>query len=1062
MRLSSGEDRVAAHGGGGGYRDAESLFRTKPISEIRNVELATKKQIQQKQEELRQLVGTRYRDLIDSADSIVLMKSSCESISSNISSIHSHILSLSLSAETATTPKLANPNPNRLKIYGIACRVKYLVDTPENIWGCLDESMFLEAATRYVRAKHVQYILLDVNKEVDHLNFPLLQHQCQIVESFKLQISQRGRERLLDNGLGIQAYADALAAVAVIDELDPEQVLGLFLETRKTWILQTLGGNANFTSSDVVSVFCQVMKVIQITVAQVGELFLQVLNDMPLFYKVILASPPASQLFGGIPNPDEEVRLWKLFRDKLESVMVILDKDYIAKTCFSWLRECGGEIVNKINGKFLIDTITTGKELGLAEKSIRETMDSKQVLEGSLDWLKSVFGSEIELPWSRIRELILKADSDLWDEIFEDAFVRRMKMIIDSGFEDLSRVVNVANSIQVIGGDNSGELVDFQAYLNRPSTGGGVWFIEPNSTVKKAGVVLGHKALPEDNDFQNCLNAYFGLEVSRIRDAVDSCCQNVLEDLLSFLESPKAPLRLKDLAPYLQNKCYESMSTILMELKRELDNLYAAIESGTESVPTAIIVERSLFIGRLLFAFQNHSKHIPVILGSPRFWAKETVAAVFDKLSPLLRQSRVATDSSMADSPGKQIPTGSRRQTLAATAALLGTNESESPKLEELTRTTRDLCIRAHSLWITWLSDELSFILSRDLGKDDGLSATTSLRGWEETVVKQEQSDESESEMKISLPSMPSLYIISFLCRACEEIHRIGGHVLDKSILQKFSSHLLEKVIGIYRNFLSTIEAHESQVSEKGVLQVLFDLRFSADVLSGGDSNINESSKNSKAKFSFRRKQDQSQTKSHMREHVDGLINRFSQRLDPIDWLTYEPYLRENEKQAYVRHAVLFGFFVQLNRMYTDTVQKLPTNSESNIMRCSTVPRFKYLPISAPALSSRATTKTSAPILLDEISSRATWKAYTNGELSGNINLDDNSSFGVATPFLKSFMQVGSRFGESTLKLGSMLTDGQVGIFKDRSASAMSTFGDILPAQAAGLLSSFTTARADS
>lgn len=28
-----------------------------------------------------------------------------------------------------------------------------------------------------------------------------------------------------------------------------------------------------------------------------------------------------------------------------------------------------------------------------------------------------------------------------------------------------------------------------------------------------------------------------------------------------------------------------------------------------------------------------------------------------------------------------------------------------------------------------------------------------------------------------------------------------------------------------------------------------------------------------------------------------------------------------------------------------DTVQKLPTNSESNIMRCSTVPRFKYLPI---------------------------------------------------------------------------------------------------------------------
>ncbi|KAL5843078.1 hypothetical protein ACOSQ3_013681 [Xanthoceras sorbifolium] len=1054
---SSAAEERAASLSGGGYRDAESLFRTKPISEIRNVELTTRKQIQEKQEELRQLVGTRYRDLIDSADSIVLMKSSCDSISSNISSIHSHILSLS-----AETPKLVNPNPNRLKIYGIACRVKYLVDTPENIWGCLDESMFFDSAARYVRAKHVQHILLDVNKDIDHLNFPLLQHQCQIVESFKAQISQRSRERLLDKGLGIHAYADALAAVAVIDELEPKQVLALFLETRKAWILQTLSGNV--ASSDAIFVFCEVLRIIQISVAQVGELFLQVLNDMPLFYKVILGSPPASQLFGGIPNPDEEVRLWKSFRDKLESTMVTLDKDYIAKTCFTWLRYCGGEIVSKINGKFLIDAIGSGQDLGLAEKLIRETMDSKEVLQGSLEWLKSVFGSEIELPWSRIRELILEDNSDLWDEIFEDAFVRRMKLVIDSGFEDLTKVVNVADSIRAIGGDYSGELIDIQAYLNRPSSGGGVWFIEPNNTLKKGGLVLGHKASPEGNDFQTCLNAFFGPEVSRIRDAVDNCCQSILEDLLSFLESPKAALRLKDLAPYLQNKCYESMSTILTELKRELDNLYAAMENGTASgqpVPSAIIVEKSLFIGRLLFAFQNHSKHIPVILGSPRFWGKENVAVVFDKLSHILRQTKTYSDSPMAESPGKSTPTGSKRQSSSAISALLGANESASPKLEELTRTIRELCIRAHNLWISWLSDELSLILSRDLGRDDGLSATSPLRGWEETVVKQEQSDENQSEMKILLPSMPSLYIISFLCRACEEIHRIGGHVLDKSILKKFASRLLEKVIGIYKDFLSTIEGRGSQVSEKGVLQVLLDLRFTADVLSGGECNMNDdSSKNSKAKFPFRRKQDQSQTKSVIGEHVDGLMNHYSQRLDPIDWLTYEPYLRENERQAYLRHAVLFGFFVQLNRMYTDTVQKLPTNSESNILRCSTIPRFKYLPISAPALSSRATTKTSIPAALDDISSRGSWKAYTNGELSREIHLDDSSSFGVAAPFLKSFMQVGSRFGESTLKLGSILTDGQVGIFKDRSA-AMSTFGDILPAQAAGLLSSFTATRSD-
>ncbi|KAA3453157.1 conserved oligomeric Golgi complex subunit 1-like [Gossypium australe] len=997
-------------------RDAESLFRANPISEIRNVESTTNKQIQDKKEELRQLVGTRYRDLIDSADSILHMKSASESISSNISSLHRCIRSLSVS-DLEPSPKLqSSPNNTaRLRIYGIACRVKYLVDTPENIWGCLDESMFLEAAARYIRAKHVHSNLMLPDGDLDHSilsNFPLLQHQWQIVDSFKVQISQRSRERLLDRGLSVAAYADALAAVAVIDELDPEQVLGLFLEARKTWILHTLtasAGNANATSSTAISAFCDVLSIIQVTVAQVGELFLHVMSDMPLFYKVILGSPPASQLFGGIPNPDDEIRLWKSFRDKLESVTVMLHKTFISGTCWSWLRDCGARITSKINGRYLIDGISSGQDLRAAEKSIRLTMESKEVLQGSLEWLKSVFGSDIELPWNRIRELVLEGDSDLWDEIFEDAFARRMKMIIDSGFEDLTRAVNVSGVIHTIAA-TAGEKIVSETYLTRSSTGGRVWFTEPNNC-KKAGPLLGNRAVPEEDNLQNCLNAYFGPEVSRIRDQVDGLCQSVLEDLLSFLESSKVSVRLKDLVPYLQDKCYESLSTIMKELKTELDILYTAIGSEHnegDSMPPPIIVEISLFIGRLLFAFENHSKHIPVILGSPSFWVKYTAPANFEKLPSLLWQSKAVNSSSFSDSLGRQMLTSSQRQSSYATAALLGANESASPKLDDLWKVMRELCVRAYSLWMSWLSDELS--------------------GWEEIVVKQEQSDEGSSEMKISLPSMPSLYVIS-----------------------------------IYENFLSTREASGAQLSEKGILQVLLDIRFAADVLSGGDFNVNEElSRKPKSKSSFRRK-DQAQTKSVVRDAVDGLIYSLSQKLDPIDWLTYEPYLWENEKQSYLRHAVLFGFFVQLNRMYTDTVQKLPTNSESNIMRCSVVPRFKYLPISAPALSSRGNNGKPIMAASNDVTSRSSWKAYTNGELSQKGDLDDHQSFGVATPFLKSFMQVGSRFGESTLKLGSMLTDGQVGIFKDRSAAAMSTFGDILPVQAAGLLSSFTTSnRSDS
>ncbi|KAL2553008.1 Vps51/Vps67 family (components of vesicular transport) protein [Forsythia ovata] len=1039
--------------GGDGVQDAESLFRTKSISEIRNVESITRKQISDKSEELRQLVGNRYRDLIDSADSIVLMKSTCESISANIDTIRDAILhSLFSPADSPRSPNVAF-NPARARIYGIACRVKYLVDTPENIWGCLDESMFLEASARYVRAKHVHFNLVN-NKDSKNVlsNFPLLQHQWQIVESFKAQISQRSREILLDQtlNLGINAYADALAAVSIIDELDPKQVLTLFLDSRKSCMSQKLiacCNNDNADSSDVISVFCEVLKIIQVSIGQVGELFLQVLNDMPLFYKTILGSPPASQLFGGIPVPDEEVRLWNSFKEKLESVMVILQRDSIAKTCSDWLRNCGKEIMSKISGRYLIDVIVSGRDLSSAEKLIRETMDSKQVLEGSLEWLKSVFGSEIELPWKRTRELVLGDDSDLWDDIFEDAFVRRMKTIIDLGFDEMSRVVDVVESVHSIT-QAPGDQIRFQAYLSRSPIGGGVWFMEPNGKRPAS-----KSQLPQENDFRGCLNAYFGPEVSRIRDTVDSCCESVLEDLLSFLESPKAPVRMKDLAPYLQNKCYGSMSTILMQLKNELDHLHTDLENrkkNNESAqPPTILVERSLFIGRLLFAFQKHSRHIPVILGSPRSWVNETVSAVSLQPPSILRFT--STDSPVSDSPGKKMHDSTKRQTSLVTAALFGVDESSSPQLEELRKATLDLCIKAHNLWISWVSDELSVTLSGNLRQDNALSATAPLRGWEETVVKQEQSGEGQPEMKISLPSMPSLYMTSFLFQACEEIHRTGGHVLDKPILQNFASRLLDKLIGIYEEFLSIEEVHGPQVSEKGVMQVLLDLRFAADILCGGDFSANEeSAKILKANIPFRRKQDVRQTKSVIRERIDGLVNCLSQRLDPIDWLTYEPYLWENERQSYLRHAVVFGFFVQLNRMYMDTVQKLPSNSESNIMQCSRVPRFKYLPISAPALSSRAAARASVSTSMNDISLRKSWSSYTNDEMSRKIDVDENSSLGMAAPLFKSFMEVGSKFGESTLRLGSILTDGQVG-----------RFGDILPAQAAGLLSSFTTARSD-
>ncbi|RYR66975.1 hypothetical protein Ahy_A03g013184 [Arachis hypogaea] len=229
-------------------------------------------------------------------------------------------------------------------------------------------------------------------------------------------------------------------------------------------------------------------------------------------------------------------------------------------------------------------------------------------------------------PWSRIRELVLEDDSDLWDEIFEEAFLGRMKAIIDLRFSELTGTIDVMSSISSLG-DTFSMLSDVQVYLNRPSMAGGVWFLESNSRKTRAASSV-FKVQTKENEFQTCLNVYFGPEASR---------------------------RLKDLTPYLQSRCYDSVFAILMTLKKELDK-----ENGVKEIPTTITVEKSLFIGRLLFAFQNHSKHIPLILRSPLFWINGNASAV-GKVPSLVKHSRFGSEPSGFDSPGRQTSLGSKR-----------------------------------------------------------------------------------------------------------------------------------------------------------------------------------------------------------------------------------------------------------------------------------------------------------------------------------------------------------------------------------------------------------------
>ncbi len=71
-------------------KDPAVLFERYNTEAIRQVERKVRGEIEQKKEELRQMVGERYRDLIDAADTIGEMRQCSESVVQSIQDMHQY------------------------------------------------------------------------------------------------------------------------------------------------------------------------------------------------------------------------------------------------------------------------------------------------------------------------------------------------------------------------------------------------------------------------------------------------------------------------------------------------------------------------------------------------------------------------------------------------------------------------------------------------------------------------------------------------------------------------------------------------------------------------------------------------------------------------------------------------------------------------------------------------------------------------------------------------------------------------------------------------------------
>lgn len=184
----------------------KSLFTQLNLEEIKKKQDENRKKIEGKKEELRHLVVTRYRDLIDSADSIVQMKRVSEEFITSLEEAEQIF-------KAFYHPPIPEAKPQASQ--NVQNQVQILSEFPEKIWTALDDHDSYQATICYFQA---QSFLKDISSSKEMTLNTKLQRLGSQFEQFPKLIIQHAEEFLsMKRKISSRKCASLLTSILVLE-----------------------------------------------------------------------------------------------------------------------------------------------------------------------------------------------------------------------------------------------------------------------------------------------------------------------------------------------------------------------------------------------------------------------------------------------------------------------------------------------------------------------------------------------------------------------------------------------------------------------------------------------------------------------------------------------------------------------------------------------------------------------------------------------------------------------------------------------------------------------------
>lgn len=219
--------------------EPDELFVRFTVGQVKALATKLRADADAKQEELRLMVGERYRDLLQASTSIIDMAASSQKVVDTLQEMRQTCSEQNISKVPVVSRTATETDVQLKTLQSLAAHMKLLLDCPEQFWKLLESKQYLDAAWLFLVARVVHHSLVSEEEEgvwTDHgidvlEQFPLVQRQWDAINGFRAQISHKAIQSLREE-MTTEETTYAAISLFLLDSMSLVDTLGVFLSQR--------------------------------------------------------------------------------------------------------------------------------------------------------------------------------------------------------------------------------------------------------------------------------------------------------------------------------------------------------------------------------------------------------------------------------------------------------------------------------------------------------------------------------------------------------------------------------------------------------------------------------------------------------------------------------------------------------------------------------------------------------------------------------------------------------------------------------------------------------------